>query len=90
MMLLWTTELSGCVDSEPWCDLESHEFLQQKFARIWNAYLADVLGALADGAFELLLGKVGLTDEATDLANVHLVVVGDVEKALFEEAGCAM
>ena len=81
---------SGCVDSEPRCDLKSHELLYQEFARIWNAYLADVLGALADGAFELLLGKVGLADETTDLANVHLVEVGNVKEALFEEAGCPM
>ena len=64
--------------------------MKEKFARIWDAYLADVLRALADGAFELLLGQVSLAYEATDLAHVHLVVVGDIEEALFEEAGSSV
>ena len=49
--------------------------MKQQLARIRNAYLADVLRALADSALELLLRKVGLADEATDLTYVHLVAV---------------
>ena len=52
--------VSSHVDSESGSDLESHEFLKEEFARIWNAYLADVLRALTDGAFELLFGQVSL------------------------------
>ena len=49
--------------------------MQKKFASVGNAYLADVLRALADGAFKFLLGQIGLANQPTDFANVHLVAV---------------
>ena len=84
---IWRSE---GVHSEARSDLQGHELLQEEFAGVGNAYLADVLGALADRALELLLGEIGLANEAAYFANVHLVAVGDVEEALFEESGCAM
>ena len=49
--------------------------MQEEFARVGDAYLADVLGALADRTLELLLGEIGLANEAADFADVHLVAV---------------
>jgi len=34
---------SGGIDPESRSDLQGHELLEQELARIWNAYLADVL-----------------------------------------------
>ena len=66
---------SQSVHSEARGNLQGHEFLQEEFARVGDAYLADVLGALTDRTLELLLGEVGLANEAADFADVHLVAV---------------
>jgi hypothetical protein len=53
--------------------------LNEKFAGIGDVESADVLGGLANCALELLLCEVGLTDEATGLADVHGVAIADFE-----------
>ena len=84
---IWCSE---SVHSEARSNLQGHELLQEEFACVGDAYLADVLGALTDRTLELLLGEVGLADEAAHFADVHLVAVGDVEEALFEESCSAV
>ena len=66
---------SHFVDAESGSYLQRHQFLDEKLAGVRDAHLADGLGALADGAFKLLLSKVGLTDESACLTDVHLVAV---------------
>ena len=66
---------SHFVDAESGSYLQRHQFLDEKLAGVRDAHLADGLGALADGAFELLLSQFGLTDESTCLTDVHLVAV---------------
>ena len=82
--------LSEGLNAEPWGDLESHQLLQKKLASVGNAHFADMLGALTDGALELLLSKIGLTNQSTNFANVHFVAITDIKEPFFEEASSTM
>ena len=77
---------SDLVDPESRSNLKGHQLLDQKFACVGDAYLANGLGALANSAFKLLLSEVCLADQTTCLTDVHLVAIRDIEKPLFQES----
>lgn len=64
--------------------------MNKKLASVGDADAGDAFGGLADCAFELLLGEVGLANEAAGFADVHAVAVADFEETLFQEASAAM
>lgn len=84
MKSIWHT---SDANSQSWSNLHRHELLNKKLASVRDADPADILRGLTDCALEFLLGQVGLADEATDLADMHVVLVTYFEEALLQEAG---
>lgn len=64
--------------------------MDQEFACIGDVDSADALGGLAHSALELLLGQVGLANEATGLTDVHAVGVADLEETLLQKPGSSV
>ena len=90
ILIVIKLDYSSISDSQSRCDLHRHQLLDEQLAGVGDVDTADALRALADSAFELLFGEVGLADETTGFTDVHAVAIAHFEQPLFQEASTAM